>query len=310
MRESGEPVVDVYENADGDAQFPAQLARRMSAAPFELPSELPVRAAVVTRPGEQTTIVMVVTHMAIDVGSGVMLTEELTDLVGGKSPEDLPDPGLQPLDQAQVELSPAGRRRAANALRYWRNKLAQGPLRLPVPPLAEPGGAQQLRICSPAAALALTRIVARTGVGHSSVVLAAVDAVLGRYTGEQSTLLASLSANRFSSALRGYIGPLAQDALIGLDLTAPTFDALVENARSAQLTALKYSQFDATALWAMMDETFDRRGVRFDRDWVFNDVAATIEPGRVDNRPVPLELVGGRWRPPGSAAGRLRRNCR
>jgi len=295
VREAGELIVDVHENVDGDARFPARLARQMSAKPFELTAELPVRAAIVTQRGAQdgprTTIVMVVTHMAIDVGSGVVLTEELTDLVGGKSPDDLPDPGLQPLDQARIELGPAGLRRSQNSLRYWRSRLAQGPLRLPVPPLAEPGESQQLRITSPAAALAITRIVARTNVGHSSVVLAAVAAVLGRYTGEQSTLLASLSANRFSSTLRGYVGALAQDALIGLDLTAATFDALVEQARSAQLTALKYSQFDAKAVWAVIDETFDRRGIGFTRDWVFNDVAANVEPGRQDNEPAPLELV-------------------
>ena len=287
--------MDVHENVDGDAQFPASLARQMSAKPFELTAELPVRAAIVTQRGAQgepqTTIVMVVTHMAIDVGSGVVLTEELTDLVGGKNPEDLPDPGLQPLDQAQVELSPAGQRRSQNSVRYWRSRLAQGPLRLPLPPLADPGDSQQLRITSPAAALAITRIVERTKVGHSSVVLAAVAAVLGRYTGEQSTLLASLSANRFSSTLRGYVGALAQDALIGLDLAVPTFDALVEQARSAQLTALKYSQFDAKAVWPVIDETFDRRGIGFTRDWVFNDVAATVEPGRQDNEAAPLDLV-------------------
>ncbi|MEZ0113892.1 hypothetical protein ABH920_007926 [Catenulispora sp. EB89] len=295
VREAGELVVDVHEDPDGDAQLPAKLARQMSAKPFELTAELPVRAAIITRRGgrdePQTTIVMVVTHMAIDVGSGVILTEELTDLVGGKSPDDLPDPGLQPLDQARVELGPGGLRRSQNSLRYWRTRLARGPLRLPVPPLAEPGESQQLRITSPAAALAVTRIVARTNVGHSSVVLAAVAAVLGRYTGERSTLLASLSANRFSSTLRGYVGALAQDALIGLDLTAPTFDALVEQARAAQLTALKHSQFDAKAVWAAMDETFDRRGVGFTRDWVFNDVAATVEPERQDTEPAPLELV-------------------
>ncbi|MEY9904665.1 hypothetical protein ABIA35_000881 [Catenulispora sp. MAP12-49] len=295
VREAGDMIVEVHENLDGDTQFPAKLARQMSAKPFELTAELPVRAAIITQRGAhdepQTTIVMVITHMAIDVGSGVILTEELTDLVGGKSPDDLPDPGLQPLDQARIELSPAGLRRSQNSVRYWRSRLARGPLRLAVPPLVEPGESQQLRITSPAAALAITRIVDRTKVGHSSVLLAAVAAVLGRYTGEQSTLLASLSANRFSSTLSRYVGALAQDALISLDLTVSAFDALVEQARSAQLTALKHSQFDAKAVWPVIDETFDRRGIGFTRDWVFNDVAATVEQGRANNEPAPLELV-------------------
>ena len=291
VRGGGEILVDVHENVDGDPQFPAKLARQMCGKSFDLARELPVRAAIVTEGEARKTIVMAITHMAIDVGSGVILTEELTDLVGGKGREDLPDRGLQPLDQAQIELSPAGQRRSQNSLRYWRTRLSRGPLRLPVPQLAEPGPSQQLRITSPAAALALTRIVDRTTVGHSSVVLAAVAVVLGRYTGEPSTVLASLSANRFSNALRGYVGSLAQDALIGLDLTVESFDALAKQANSAQLTALKYSQFDAKKLLPLMDETYDRRGTRFDRDWVFNDVAAAIEPGRMDNVAVPLDLV-------------------
>lgn len=291
VRGGGELLVDVHENVDGDADLPFELARRMCAAPFDLANDLPVRAALVTREGAQTAVVMAITHMAIDVGSGVILTEDLTDLVGGKTPQDLPERGLQPLDQAEVELSPAGQRRSQNSLKYWRTRLSKGPLRLPVPPLAEPEGARQLRITSPAAALALTRIVDRTAAGHTSVVLAAIAAALGRYTGEKSTVLASPSANRFSSALRGYVGALAQDALIALDLSVGTFDALTENARSAQLTALKYSQFDAKKLLPLMDEVFDRRGARFDRDWVFNDVAATVEPGRMVNKPAPLDAV-------------------
>jgi hypothetical protein len=290
VRESGELIVDVYENVDGDADFPAKLARRMSTEPFELTGELPVRAAIVTGGGVRTTIVMVITHMAIDEASIPILTEELTALVGGTSPADLPDPGVQPLDQARAERSPDGLRRNEDALRYWRSQLAQGPLRLPVPPLAEPGESQQLRVTSPAAALALTRIAARTHAGHSSVVLAAVAAVLGRYTGESSTLLASLSTNRFSSALRRFVGPLTQDALIGLDLTAATFDALVGHARTAQETALRNSQFEAKALWGVLDEAFDRRGIGFTRDWVFND-EAVVEPGPADSQRTPLELI-------------------
>ena len=291
VRGGGELWVDVYEDVDGDPQFPGKLARQMCDRPFDLTGELPLRAAIVTGPGPRTTIVMAITHMAIDVGSGVILTEELTELVEGKSPEDLPDPGLQPLDQAGIELSPAGQRRSQNSVRHWGTRLSRGPMRLPVPPLAEPGPSRQLRITSPAAALALTRIVDRTGASHASVVLAAVAAVLGRYTGESSTLLASLSANRFSSSLRGYVGSLAQDALISLDLTAESFDALARQAQSAQLTALKYSQFDAKALWPVMDAAYDRRGTMFNRDWVFNDVAAAVEPGRMDTRPAPLEAV-------------------
>ena len=103
-------------------------------------------------------------------------------------------------------------------------------------------------------------------------------------------MLASLSTNRSSSALRRFVGPLTQDALIGLDLTADTFDALVEEARTAQEAALANSRFEAKALWGVLDEAFDGRGVGFTRDWVFHD-EAVVEPGPVDNRPIPLELI-------------------
>jgi hypothetical protein len=291
VRESGGLTVDVHESTGDERPFLQRLEQSMCGTPFDLIDELPVRAAVVTRDGAPSMAVLIITHMAVDVASVVVLGGELADLLAGKTSEDLPAPGRQPLDQAQVERTPIGRRRGESAVRYWESRLTQGPLRLPASAIAEGGEPHLVRLVSPAAALALTRIVARTGAGHSSVVLAAVGAILGQHTGDRSTLLASVSGNRFHPALRGYVGALAQDALIALDLTAPTFDALVAHAWSAQLSAYKHSQFDPKPLWAMMEATFAQRGTRFERDWVFNDIGAHSEPNRRNTAPVELDLV-------------------
>jgi hypothetical protein len=291
VRETGELAADVHESTGAMAEFLQRLEQRMCAAPFDLADELPVRAAIVTRDGAPVMVVLIITHMAVDVASVTVLSGELTDLLAGKAPEDLPAPGRQPLDQARLERAPIGRRRSESAVRYWRSRLSQGPLRLPVPAIADEAAPHLVRLTSPAAALALTRIVARTGAGHSSVVLAAVGALLGRHTGDPSTLLASVSGNRFHPALRGYVGSLAQDALIALDLTVPTFDALAAHAWSAQLTAYRHSQFDSKPLWVTMEAIFEQRGTRFERDWVFNDVGAHREPDRRNTTPVPLDLV-------------------
>jgi hypothetical protein len=291
VRASGAITVDVAEIDGDETPFFQGLEQSMSAVPFDLIDELPVRATIATRAGTPAMLVLIVTHMAVDVASIVVLAGELADLLAGKAPEDLPATGRQPLDQAATERTPVGQRRGESAVRYWQARLVDGPLRLPVPPIAEPTDPHLVRLVSPAAAAALTRIITRTGAGHSSVVLAAVATMIGRHTGDPATLLASVSGNRFHPALRGYVGSLAQDALIGLDLTVPTFDALVAHVWSAQLTAYKNSQFDSKPLWEMMESTFERRGTRFQRDWVFNDVGAHREPQRRDIVPAGLDEI-------------------
>ncbi len=84
------------------------------------------------------------------------------------------------------------------------------------------------------------------------------------------------------------MGTIAQDALIVADLTAETFDGIIQATRTAALTAYYHSQYDAVSLWQMIDRVNDDRGTEFHRDCVLNDLngaAVQVQTGRVGSLP-------------------------
>jgi hypothetical protein len=283
--QAGELVIEVCEVEGDDIGFVGALEVRLSRRPFDLASELPVRAAIVTKDNQPALVVLIICHMAVDVGSIAVLRRELTVLLAGASPESLGATDTQPVEAAAAELSAFGQRRSAAAVRHWEARLSEAPLRLAVP--AQPGTTasvpQRVRMTSPAGALALSRLAARNGPGRSAAVLAAIASVLGLRTGTDECLFASVSGNRFYPGLGDYVGPLAQDALVSFSLTAGTFHELIDRAWAGQVNAYRHSRFDPAALWAMIDAVQHRRGQIFGRDWVFNDVGVHLADGTEDD---------------------------
>jgi hypothetical protein len=296
--QAGHLVTEVCEVEGDDNAFVGALEARLSSRPFELASELPVRAAIVTKDNQPALVVLIICHMAVDVGSIAVLRRELTALLAGASPESLGATGTQPLEAAAVELSAFGQRRSAAAVRHWETRLAQAPLRLAVP--AQPGATAaipcRVRMTSPAGALALSRLAAGNGPGRSAAVLAAIACVLGLRTGTDACLFASVSGNRFYPGLGDYVGPLAQDALVSFSLTAGTFGELVDRAWAGQVNAYRHSRFDPAALWAMIDAVQHRRGQFFGRDWVFNDVGVHMANGTEEEAAGSVEAALGQTR--------------
>jgi hypothetical protein len=271
---SGELLAEVHEAA-GRLDAAEALLRQRLTAPFALDREWPVRAAVLTRGGAPARVLLALTHMAADFASLAIIARDLRQLMNSTSTDRAARrPALQPLDQAGLELSPAARRRAQAALRYWETTLRGTPQCM----LAVPGhlpagdGSRMATLRSRAAALALARIADRTRASQSLVLLAAVATLLGLRTGNDRCLITSLCANRFTPASAGYVGTIAQDALIAADLTAETFDGIIAATRSAALAAYYHRQYDTESLWQLIDRVEEDRGTRFHRDCVLNDL--------------------------------------
>src|SRR5258708_29545506 len=117
-------------------------------------------------------------------------------------------------------------------------------LAAPGPPPAD-SGSRMATLHSRAAALALARIANRARASQSVVILAAVATLLGLRTVNDRCLITALCANRFAPASRDYVGTIAQDALIAADLTAETFDGIIQATRTAALAAYYHSHYDA-----------------------------------------------------------------
>lgn len=145
------------------------------------------------------------------------------------------------------------------------------------------------------AARALGRISARTGASPSAAVLAALAVLAGVRARLRTVVVLSISANRFRPELREYVGPLAQDALIPVEVGEDGFDTVLRGARSATMAAYQNSRFDSAALIRVMEDVQRERGLFFARDIVFNDMSV---PGRGTRVSRTGEDVHSVWLPP------------
>jgi hypothetical protein len=286
---SGELLVEVHE-AGGRLDATEALVKQRLNAPFVLDREWPVRAAVITSGGAPARVLLGLTHMAADFGSLGIIARDFRRLMSN-SPSQAPEPpALHPLDQAKLEMSPMARSRAEAAVRYWETTLRGTPqcmLAVPRHPPAN-SGSRMATLRSRAAALALARIANRTHASQSVVILAAVATLLGLRTVNDRCQITALCANRFARASRDYVGTIAQDALIAADLTAETFDGIIQATRTAALTAYYHGQYDAGSLWQMIGRVSEDRGTEFHRDCVLNDLngaAAQVQPGHAGSLP-------------------------
>ena len=94
-----------------------------------------------------------------------------------------------------------------------------------------------MELSSAAAAMAVRQVAARTRASRSSVVLAAVCAVVARRAGYQELVLPLLSSNRFERHLKSYVGALAQGTVATVGVAGRSFDELVGHTWTTVLEA-------------------------------------------------------------------------
>ncbi|HKN51738.1 MAG TPA: condensation domain-containing protein [Amycolatopsis sp.] len=276
----------LYEHRRLDPDFRMRLLERMCAEPFDLTREWGVRLGVVTRRGEPVLAIVVLSHVVADFAAIQLVEREFTALLA-TSPRVPGPPRHQPLDQAAAEATAPARRRAEGALRHWEAHLRRAPqsmFAIPPHPDGVPGQRMGL-LRSPAAAMALTNVVARTGVSHSTVLLATGMVLLTHVTATPAALFVSICANRFRPREAGHVSNLAQAALVSFETGSSTLDEVIRRARQATMTAYHFGGFDPDRLYDVMDRVADERGTRFHRDCDFNDISVHREPRRTSDEP-------------------------
>ncbi len=148
------------------------------------PGQGPVRMAVAVAPGAGDRVIACAaafSHLAVDHGAIEILQRDFAGLVGDPGRRQDGRTGHQPLDQAELEATPAEQRRADAALDYLREQSQRIPRCLYALPGARPTGESlAVELSSAAAAMAVRRVAARTRTSRSSIVLAAICAVIAR----------------------------------------------------------------------------------------------------------------------------------
>jgi hypothetical protein len=202
-----------------------------------------------------------------------------------------------------LEATPAGQRQGETALCYWQDQLERMPHFLYVPPRGQATGESlAVEMSSVAAAMAAHRVAARTRVSRSSVVLAAICAVLARRTGHRELVFPLISSNRFERHLSRYVGTLAQGAIATVEVGAGSFDELARQTWTSVMEASRHGRYNVFKRIEIGNRIGFERGLRFSYEPVFNNLAvesrsdldAGYRPEQVSAAAARTEL---RWRP-------------
>ncbi|MES1244335.1 MAG: amino acid adenylation domain-containing protein, partial [Acidobacteriota bacterium] len=236
----GRPVLEVVEAgvelkpADGDV---GTFARR----PFDLENEPPVRAALVPLGPESHLLVLVLHHVAADEGSLDVL---LHDLAAGYEGLALAEPPFQVADHAAWQRGWLQGEELESRLAWWEERLAglaslELPTDRPRPAIWSGHGATATARLDADPLSALAR---REGSTLFMALLAAFQALLGRYTGQEDVAVGCPVSGRDRRELEGLVGLFVNTLVLRADLTEkasgePGFRGLLRQVRDTTVAA-------------------------------------------------------------------------
>src|ERR1700722_11876827 len=272
------------------------------------PARRPVRMAVAIAPEAGDRVIACAaafSHLAVDNGAIEILRRDFAGLLGDPERRPAGRPGHQPLDQAELEATPAERRRARAALDHLREQSRRMPRCLyALPGARTTGESLVVELSSVAAAMAVRRVAARTRTSRSSVVLAAICAVVARRANYSELVFPVSSSNRFEPHLVNYVGALAQGTAAPVEIGGRSFDELACHTWMRVVEASRHGRFDAVRRDAMGELIEHERGVRFNYDTLFNSPVPESWSGLTAGVGLQPEQIGValartelRWRP-------------
>jgi hypothetical protein len=273
------------------------------------PGGCPMRMAVAVAPGAGDRVIACAaafSHLAVDHGAIEILKRDFAGLLGDPPRRPAGPPGCQPLDQAGLEATPAERRRAEAALDYLREQARRMPRYLYALPGARASGESlAVELSSVAAAMAVRRVAARTRTSRSSVVLAAICAVVARRAGYRELVFPLSTSNRFERHLVNYVGSLAQCSIATVEVAGRSFDELAAHTWTTVMEASRHGRYDLVTQGAMDKLAEHERGLRLPphdpwfnslipESWSGLTAGVGLQPEEIDLALAQTEL---RWRP-------------
>jgi hypothetical protein len=288
-------IVDVPGGADPDEVAEAVRVRYQTTM-FDPFHEWPVRMAVIRSRAAVTHVVVMYYHVIVD---GFGIDAVVRDLVHMGRP-DSPAEGVQPLQLARQQREPAAVRQSEKSLRYWERQLKRIPARPAVTSVAPADPAQPRHwevVCvSPAMALAVRAIAARTGVASGPILLAAYAVALARLTDADAAAVQVVVSNRFRPGFAEAVGSLRQFGVCVIDVTDGTFDEVVARAWSAAIGAYKHGYYDTVAHQELVARIGRDLADDLDLSCYLNDRRRETRDESAGPAPTPQEILAARPR--------------
>jgi hypothetical protein len=272
------------------------------------PARRPVRIAVAIAPGPGDRVIACAaafSHLAVDQGAIEILKRDFADLLGDPALRPACPPSHQPLDQAELEVTPTERRKADAALAYLRGQSQRIPGCLYALPGGRAGGESlAVELWSAAAAMAVRQVAARTRTSRSAIVLAASCAVVARRARYQELVIPLVSSNRFEPHLVNYVGAVAQLGFATVEIGGRSFDELAGHTWTAVMEASRHARYNNLKRNAMNAPIGHERGLLLNYEPFFNSLVpeswsgltagVRFQPEEIDAALARTEL---RWRP-------------
>ncbi|MDY7228257.1 amino acid adenylation domain-containing protein [Hyalangium sp. s54d21] len=232
---------EVHRRAEAEARRPFNLHR----APL-------LRANLLTLGDDEHVLLLNLHHSVTDGWSMDVLYSELEALYGALpqgQPPALPTLALQYADYAAWQRQWAETPAMEEQLTWWKNQLAGAPpvLELPTdrprPPVQDFRGARVPFQIGRETTAALRALSAQERVTPTMVLLAAFQALLHRYAGQEEFLVGMPHASRERSELAGVVGFFVNTLPMRADLSgAPSFRTLLARVRETSLGAHEHAE--------------------------------------------------------------------
>ena len=262
-------LADLDEEARDSAVL--RLAHVEARRPFKL-AEGPLFRASVLRLAESDHVVFLTMHHIISDGwsVGVLLVEFgtlYTALSGGKTDVSglLPELPIQYSDFAVWQREWMQAEVLEEQLQYWKGQLAYAPAALelptdrPRPAVQTSNGASLWFELSEGLSTSLAQLSKREGVTNFMLLLAALQTLLFRYTGQEDICVGTPIANRNRVETEPLIGFVLNTLVMRTDLSGdPGFRQLLERARATALGAYAHQDLPFEMLVEALQPLRDR----------------------------------------------------
>jgi amino acid adenylation domain-containing protein len=255
-----------------------ELLRTEARRPFDLTAG-PIVRFTLYRTGDGDALMIVLHHVASDATSLTLLMRELTEAYAAAREDrapDLPELPMQYRHAAALQRQSAASGAHQRDLDYWSRRLADTtPLEVPPdrprPPVQTYRGGHAYGRVAPEVVARVQQLARKHRVTDFMVVMAALNAVLWRYSGMSDVTLASITSTRHQWDCDQLIGFFVNTLVLRTEVVPEiTFHELVDRVRSTSLEAYEHQEAP------------------------FDEVVRSVNPPRDPSR-VPLAPIAVSW---------------
>lgn len=244
-------VIDLSMLPAGDREAEVHhLATAEVHRPFDLGANLPIRSTLLRLGEWEHVLLLTIHHIATDDWSWHILIEELMafyEAFRAGNPLPLPELPIQYADFAYWQRNWLQGNVLDKQLGYWKQQLAgiptvmELPTDRPHPPVRTHAGAHHTFHLSPLLTTNIHQLAKQAGVTPFMILLATLQILLQRYTGQDDIVVGSPIAGRNRSEIEGLIGFFVNTLVFRANLSGnPYVQDLLQQVRAITLAAYEH----------------------------------------------------------------------